>query len=59
VLERGRLIHLDGPSDRTRHLRPEGDLLPGTGSARISGIGVPESPEPTRNLRAETARGPN
>jgi DNA replication protein DnaC len=28
VLERGRLIHLDGPSGRTRHLTPEGDLLP-------------------------------
>jgi DNA replication protein DnaC len=47
VLERGRFIHLDGPSGRTRHLKLE-EILPTTKeSARISGITVPEFPEPT------------
>jgi DNA replication protein DnaC len=47
ILERGRLIHLDGPSGRTRHLNLEG-VLPGAAErARISGIRVPEFPEPT------------
>jgi DNA replication protein DnaC len=49
ILERGRLIPLDGPSLRTRHLGlddptdPEASL----GHARISGIDRPEFPEPT------------
>src|SRR5438034_1997376 len=47
VLERGRILHLDGPSGRTRHLKFEDELLPSPDSARISGIGVPEFPEPT------------
>ena len=47
ILERGRFIHLDGPSVRTRHLGIQ-ELLPGTADrARISGICVPEFPEPT------------
>jgi len=47
ILERGRLIHLDGPSGRTRHLNLE-EVLPATAErARISGIRVPEFPEPT------------
>ena len=47
VLERGRFIHLDGPSGRTRHLNLE-ELLPAVAErARISGIRVPEFPEPT------------
>lgn len=47
ILERGRFIHLDGPSVRTRHLGVQ-ELLPGTvDRARISGISVPEFPEPT------------
>ena len=47
ILERGRLIHLDGSSGRTRHLNLEG-VLPGAAErARISGIRVPEFPEPT------------
>src|SRR5438132_10729491 len=38
VLERGRFIHLDGPSGRTGHLNLE-ETLPGTADrARISGI---------------------
>ncbi len=47
VLERGRFIHLDGPSGRTRHLNLEEILPAGTDRARISGINVPEFPEPT------------
>ena len=37
VLERGRFIHLDGPSGRTRHLNLEDTLLPQTERLRISG----------------------
>jgi DNA replication protein DnaC len=48
VLERGRFIHLDGPSGRTRHLNLEEILPTPTERARISGITVPEFPEPTR-----------
>lgn len=51
VLERGRLLTLDGPSVRTKHLgldpaQIEGSNPPGT-LARISGIPRPEFPEPT------------
>jgi DNA replication protein DnaC len=51
VLERGRLLKLDGPSIRTRHLgldesSAEASNHGVTGSARISGIPVPEFPEP-------------
>jgi DNA replication protein DnaC len=59
ILERGRLLALDGPSIRTKHLgldqttawesNQETDNL-----ARISGIPRPEFPEPTR---AELNRG--
>jgi DNA replication protein DnaC len=47
ILERGRFIHLDGPSWRTRHLNLEEALPPVAERARISGISVPEFPEPT------------
>jgi hypothetical protein len=47
VLERGRFIHLDGPSIRTRHLNLQEILPAGTDRARISGIDVPEFQEPT------------
>jgi DNA replication protein DnaC len=49
VLERGRMLTLDGPSMRTKHLgiddatSPEASAPP----ARISGIDRPEFPEPT------------
>ncbi|MBI1875894.1 MAG: ATP-binding protein [Acidobacteria bacterium] len=49
ILERGRVLTLDGPSLRTRHLglddptSPEASHSP----ARISGIDRPEFPEPT------------
>jgi len=47
ILERGCLIHLDGPSGRTRHLNLEEVLPAAADRARISGIRVPEFPEPT------------
>lgn len=47
VLERGRFIQLDGPSGRTRHLNLEEIWPAPTERARISGICVPEFPEPT------------
>ena len=37
VMERGRFIHLDGPSGRTRHLNLEETLLPKAERLRISG----------------------
>jgi DNA replication protein DnaC len=50
ILERGRLLRLDGPSLRTKHL-PESELRlddrEQTGGRRISGTGVAEFPEPT------------
>src|SRR5207244_10814688 len=54
LLELGLFIHLDGPSGRTRHLNLE-EILPAVAErARISGIRVPEFPEPTVGS-AETA----
>jgi hypothetical protein len=50
ILERGRLIQLDGPSGRTRHLNLEEVLPDPAERARISGIRVPEFPEPTRSF---------
>ncbi|MGC1594893.1 MAG: IS21-like element helper ATPase IstB [Candidatus Acidiferrales bacterium] len=47
VLERGRFIHLDGPSGRTRHLSLEENLPENTKRLRISGIGGSDFPEPT------------
>ncbi|MFZ3333976.1 MAG: ATP-binding protein, partial [Candidatus Acidiferrales bacterium] len=47
VLERGRFIHLDGPSGRTRHLSLEETLPENTKRLRISGIGGSDFPEPT------------
>ncbi|MBI4484990.1 MAG: ATP-binding protein [Acidobacteria bacterium] len=50
ILERGRMLTLDGPSMRTKHLgiedatAPEAPVSP----ARISGIDRPEFPEPTQ-----------
>jgi DNA replication protein DnaC len=50
VLERGRFIHLDGPSGRTRHLNLEETLPENTKRLRISGIGGSDFPEPTSAL---------
>ena len=49
VLERGRLLTLDGPSYRTKHLRLDEPALPipSPQVARISGKHAPEFPEPT------------
>jgi DNA replication protein DnaC len=47
VLERGRLITLDGPSARTRHLKLEEALPQNDQRSRISGISGSEFPEPT------------
>ena len=60
ILERGRFIHLDGPSGRTRHLNVEEALPAAAERARISGIRVPEFPEPTygSNLSKGTSGEP-
>ena len=47
ILEHGRLIHLDGPSGRTRHLNLEEVLPAKSERVRISGINGSEFPEPT------------
>jgi DNA replication protein DnaC len=47
ILERGRLLHLEGASGRTGHIQVE-DFSSGGESDRISGIGLPKYPEPTR-----------
>ncbi len=50
ILERGRLLRLDGPSIRTKHL-PEGELQNDDhgvdGDRRVSGKPAAEFPEPT------------
>ena len=55
VLERGRFLHLDGPSGRTRHLKLEEVLPSSTERLRISGIGGSEFPEPTGSGEIESA----
>ena len=49
ILERGRVLTLDGPSMRTKHLGLDDPTSPEASnlSARISGIDRPEFPEPT------------
>src|SRR5882762_401528 len=59
VLERGRFIHLDGPSGRTRHLNLEETLPEKTKRLRISGIGSPEFPEPTHLTRQGSIKVPS
>lgn len=56
VLERGRLLTLDGPSLRTRHLGLDDHtaMAPSNNMARLSGIQTPNFPEPTRLRRAMT-----
>jgi DNA replication protein DnaC len=59
ILERGRLLRLDGPSIRTRHL-PESELRDDAqGAAEVPGISRkkrPEFPEPTRWIRDHVVR---
>jgi DNA replication protein DnaC len=57
VLERGRLITLDGPSGRTRHLKLDQDFPQDSNGARISGTSVPEFPEPTALCSAASIAG--
>jgi DNA replication protein DnaC len=56
VLERGRLIRLDGPSVRTLHLNLDEAMKEGSDQdaevARISGNSWPEFPEPTKSTAA-------
>lgn len=49
ILERGRMLILDGPSMRTQHLGIDDATSPEVSAppARISGIDQPEVPEPT------------
>ena len=49
VLERGRLLTLDGPSHRTKHLSLDDPTAPPPSQdvAKISGKRAPEFPEPT------------
>jgi hypothetical protein len=57
VLERGRLLHLDGPSMRTKHLGlddPTAPEAPSEQVVRISGIQRSELPEPTVGRRARS-----
>ena len=51
ILERGRVLTLDGPSMRTKHLGLDDPTAPEASDqpARISEIAVPEVPEPTRS----------
>jgi DNA replication protein DnaC len=53
ILERGRVLTLDGPSMRTRHLGLDDPTSPELPQhlARISGIRAPEFPEPTTHQR--------
>jgi hypothetical protein len=48
ILERGRMLTLDGPSMRTKHLGLDDPTSPEAADqpARISGIQAPEFPEP-------------
>ena len=57
VLERGRLLTLDGPSLRTKHLGLDDATSPEASHqlARISGTDRPEFPEPTISKEARVA----
>jgi DNA replication protein DnaC len=61
VLERGRLLHLDGPSMRTKHLGLDAPAHADAGSqqvVRISGTNSSEFPEPTpRDSRVAAVLG--
>src|SRR5206468_8037809 len=56
ILERGRMLTLDGPSMRTKHLGLDDPTSPEASDqpARISGIQAPEFPEPTRRIAMST-----
>ena len=50
VLEKGRLVLLDGPSYRTRHLELDRGSATQHNAARISGKHRPDFPEPTETI---------
>ncbi|MEZ4226989.1 MAG: ATP-binding protein [Polyangiaceae bacterium] len=53
ILERGRLLRLDGPSVRTKHIAADelaGDEYVDLGNRRVSGINAAEFPERTALL---------
>ena len=58
ILERGRLLRLDGPSVRTKHIADEelrcDDQDDVAGGRRVSGKRSAEFPEPTRRCSACT-----
>lgn len=61
ILERGRILTLDGPSMRTQHLGLDDSTAgasnqTGDNLARISGITRPEFPEPTASVSARQSR---
>ena len=60
ILERGRLVMLDGPSMRTKHLGLDEPASSEASDqpARISGINAPEFPEPTSAVRSISNREP-
>lgn len=56
ILDRGRLLRLDGPSMRTKHLAGDtsfNDDQDGTGDRRVSGTNTAEFPEPTADLQRQ------
>jgi hypothetical protein len=56
ILERGRLLRLDGPSVRTKHLPPEESSTEGQAHhVRFSGKTAPDFPEPTTARRESTS----
>ena len=59
ILERGRLLTLDGPSMRTKHLGLDDPTSPEASDqpAGISGIQRPEFPEPTATASRRAAWG--
>ena len=60
ILERGRLLKLDGPSIRTKHLGLDDPTAEAsTQPARISGIPRKEFPEPTAGTQAGREVGPS
>jgi DNA replication protein DnaC len=59
ILHRGRLLKLDGPSMRTKHLAEEvgtGDNQTEVKDRRVSGTGTSDFPEPTAAAASEEAR---
>jgi hypothetical protein len=60
ILDRGRLLRLDGPSLRTKHLAGDTSLdddQDGIGDRRVSGTNTAEFPEPTCSEDVGPVRG--